>query len=73
MAEIPEKENELRARVKLLPEAIALMEKYRDDKRETLFPEQLYSTLRGNMKILRVLAGIERTLSIMPGGTRLQA
>ena len=53
------KKNELRARVKLLPEAIALMEKYRDDKRETPFPKQLYSTLRGNMKILRVLAGIE--------------
>ena len=53
------KKNELRARVKLLPEAIALIEKYRDDKRETLFPKQLYSTLRGNMKILRVLAGIE--------------
>lgn len=53
------KKNELRARVKLLPEAIALIEKYRDDKREALFPKQLYSTLRGNMKILRVLAGIE--------------
>ena len=53
------KKNELRARVKLLPEAIALIEKYKDDNRETLFPKQHYSTLRANMKILRVLAGIE--------------
>ena len=56
------KKNELTARVKLLPEAIALIEKYRDDLRETLFPNQLYSTLRANMKILRVLAGLTTEL-----------
>ena len=56
------KKNELTARVKLLPEAIALIEKYRDDSRETLFPNQLYSTLRANMKILRVLAGLTTEL-----------
>ena len=56
------KKNELKARVKLLPEAIALIEKYRDDSRETLFPNQLYSTLRANMKILRVLAGLTTEL-----------
>ena len=56
------KKNELKARVKLLPEAIALIEKYRDDSRETLFPMQLYSTLRANMKILRVLAGLTTEL-----------
>ena len=56
------KKNELTARVKLLPEAIALIEKYRDDSRATLFPNQLYSTLRANMKILRVLAGLTTEL-----------
>mgnify|MGYP001076801041 FL=1 len=56
------KKNELKARVKLLPEAITLIEKYRDDSRETLFPNQLYSTLRANMKILRVLAGLTTEL-----------
>ena len=30
--------NELRASVKLLPEALALIEKYHDDNRPTLFP-----------------------------------
>ena len=56
------KKNELTARVKLLPEAIALIEKYRDDLRDTLIPNQLYSTLRANMKILRVLAGLTTEL-----------
>ena len=45
-----------------MPEAITLIEKYRDDSRETLFPNQLYSTLRANMKILRVLAGLTTEL-----------
>lgn len=53
------KKNELKARVKLLPEAIALIDKYKDDTRETLLPPQHYRTLRANMKILRVLAGLE--------------
>ena len=53
------KKNEYLARVKLLPEAIALLEKYRDDSRETLLPVQEYSVLRANMKSLRVLAGIK--------------
>ena len=56
------KKNELKARVKLLPEAIALIDKYKDDTRETLLPPQHYRTLRANMKILRVLAGLETDL-----------
>jgi len=53
------KKNELLARVKLLPEALELLEKYKDESRETLLPFQHYSTLRCNMKTLRVLAGIK--------------
>ena len=53
------KKNELLARVKLLPEAIALLDKYKDENRDTLLPPQHYRTLRSNMKILRVLAGIK--------------
>ena len=56
------KKNELLARVKLLPEAIALIEKYRDDNRETLFPAQHYRTLRNNMKSLRVMSGMTEDL-----------
>ena len=52
------RKNEYLARVKLLPEAIALLEKYKDDSRETLLPVQDYRVLRANMKSLRVLAGI---------------
>ena len=33
------KKNDYQARVKLLPEAIALIEKYRSDEREELFPD----------------------------------
>ena len=53
------KKNEYLARVKLLPEAIALLEKYKDDSRATLLPVQDYRVLRANMKSLRVLAGIK--------------
>ena len=56
------KKNELKARVKLLPEAVVLIEKYKDDTRETLLPPQHYRTLRANMKILRVIAGLETDL-----------
>lgn len=35
------KKNELKARVKLLPEAVALIEKYKDDTRETLLPRSI--------------------------------
>lgn len=48
--------------VKLLPEAIALIEKYKDESRETLFPVQLYATLRANMKGLRIMANLSQDL-----------
>ena len=53
------KKNELLARVKLLPEAIAMLDKYKDDTRATLLPVQDYRVLRANMKSLRVLAGLK--------------
>lgn len=56
------KKTDYLGRVKLLPEAIALIEKYRDDTRETLFPPQDYHTLRGNMKALRLMAGLSQNL-----------
>ena len=49
-------------RVKLLPEALVLIEKYRDDARMTLFPPQDYHTLRANMKSLRLMAGLSQDL-----------
>lgn len=56
------KKNELLARVKLLPEAIDLFEKYKDANRETLFPKQHYATLRSNMKGLRIMANLSQDL-----------
>lgn len=56
------KKNEHLGRVKLLPEAIALIEKYKDEDQETLFPPQHYRTLRGNMKALRIMANISQDL-----------
>lgn len=56
------KKNEHLGRVKLLPEAIELIEKYKDEDRETLFPVQHYRTLRGNMKALRIMAGLTQDL-----------
>lgn len=56
------KKNELLARVKLLPEAIALLDKYKDNTRATLLPTQVYSNLRANMKSLRILAGLKTDL-----------
>jgi hypothetical protein len=56
------KKTDYLGRVKLLPEAVALIEKYRDDTRETLFPPQDYHTLRANMKSLRLMAGLSQDL-----------
>ncbi len=39
-----------------------MIEKYRDDTRETLFPPQDYHTLRANMKSLRLMAGLSQDL-----------
>ena len=54
--------NELRASVKLLPEALALIEKYHDDNRPTLFPMVYHPNLRRHMKSLAVLAGVSGRL-----------
>ncbi|KAA6333413.1 Tyrosine recombinase XerD [termite gut metagenome] len=51
------------ARIKLLPEAIAMIEKYRDDARDTLFPMVHNATLKRNIQGIRVLAGIKGRLN----------
>ena len=53
---------DLEALVKLLPEALAMLEKYKDPTRPTLLPPQEFRVLRGNMKSLRVLSGISMDL-----------
>ena len=55
------------ANVKLLPEAVTLLEKYRDTKRPTLFPPQKYATVRANMKVLCVWTGIPMSISFHSG------
>lgn len=45
-------------RIKLLPEAIRLIDKYRSDERETLLPQMLYDTYQSYFKALRLRAGI---------------
>ena len=56
------KKNELRASLKLLPEALALIEKYHDDTRPTLFPMIHHPNLQRHMKSLAVLAGVSGRL-----------
>ena len=56
------KKNELRASVKLLPEAVALIEKYHSEDRDTLFPLLRWPNLRRHMKALAALAGIKDDL-----------
>lgn len=56
------KKNEHLGRVKLLPEAIALIEKYRSNERKELFPMIHHPNLRRHMKGLRDLAGIKMDL-----------
>lgn len=56
------KKNEHLGRVKLLPEAIALIEKYRSTDRKELFPMIHHPNLRRHMKGLRNLAGIKSNL-----------
>ena len=63
------KKNELRASVKLLPEALALIEKYHDDNRQTLFPMIYHPNLRQHMKSLAVLAGVSSI--VLSSGTSL--
>ena len=61
------KKNELQACVKLLPEALKLIEKYNDDTRPTLFPMLYHPNLRRLMKCLAVLADIKEDLTYHAG------
>ena len=56
------KKNEYLGRVKLLPEAIALIEKYHSNERKELFPMIHHPNLRRHMKGLRDLARIKTDL-----------
>jgi len=61
------KKTDYRARVKLLPEAIALIEKYKDENRDTLFPMQSADMVKANMKGLRVMADIKQPMTYHSG------
>ena len=50
-------------RVKLLPEAIELIEKYRSKSRKTLFPHIEHGALMWNLSSLKVMAGIDGPLT----------
>lgn len=55
------------SRVKLLPEAIALIEKYGSESRETLFPPVEYPALKWNLQSIRLLAEIQGPLTYHMG------
>lgn len=57
------KKNNMLCRIKLLPEAIDIIEKYYDEDRATIFPMQLYATVGSNMRALKVMTGIKGSLS----------
>lgn len=61
------KKTDYRARIKLLPEAIALIEKYRDENRDTLFPMQSADMVKANMKGLRMMADIKEPMTYHSG------
>lgn len=61
------KKTDFRARVKLLPEAIALIEKYKDENRDTLFPWQSPQMVKANMKGLRVMADVKEPMTYHSG------
>lgn len=48
--------------MKILPKALALIEKYKSGDRKTLFPLLHWSNLRRHMKALAALAGIKDDL-----------
>ncbi|MBK5722291.1 site-specific integrase [Dysgonomonas sp. Marseille-P4677] len=54
-------------RVKLLPEAIELIEKYKDKSRKTLFPYMDYQALKYRLYSIRELAGFQGALSYHMG------
>ena len=45
-------------RIKLLPEAIRIIEKYRGEERERLLPQMKYATYQSYLKALRLIEGI---------------
>ena len=55
------------SRVKLLPEAIALIEKYRDETRPTLFPVIPYQVLKWCLTSIKTKVGIKGRLSYHMG------
>ncbi len=61
------KKTDYRARVKLLPEAIALLEKFKDENRDTLLPVQSAQMVKVNMKGLRVMADIKESVTYHAG------
>jgi len=61
------KKTDYRAHVKLLPEAITLLEKYKEDSQDTLFPYQSPQMVKANMQGLRMAAGIQERVSYHSG------
>ena len=55
------------SRVKLLPEAIELIEKYRNKSRETLFPKMEHNTLMWNLRSIRQMLGMQGALTYHMG------
>lgn len=55
------------SRVKLLPEAIDLIDKYRDDTRATLFPVIPYQALKWCLTSIKMKVGIKGRLSYHMG------
>ena len=51
------------SRVKLLPEAIEIIERYHDNSRDTLFPFMGYSKVRDNIQIIRAALRMKDNLS----------
>ena len=61
------KKTDFQARVKLLPEALALLEKYKDENRENLLPIQSAEVVQLNMRGLRIMADIKQPISYHSG------
>lgn len=53
------KKNGMLCRIKLLPEAVEIIEKYHDEQRVTIFPLQLYTTTGNNMRAFKAMIGAE--------------
>ena len=61
------RKNENRAAVKLLPEAIALIEKYHDDTRKTLFPYVFHRTLHAHLRGISGWIGLKEPIHFHQG------